>query len=370
MNMRLPNLAPAGIWIGAASAKAAAHAHAGIMDTMHRCGLDVDLVFRHRADRSGDHFQVCLQQDLFESMFGNFETLPLRLGRRTNESPEPSAIMQEILLTMLAAPVPLVFDHIMQFESHLRIRQNIVCAAKKTALSFETTTAERPEAYWQATEDRGYVLREGVSLEDAIIATTQPEVTGRMYGFSCYRATEYLLLLGIAQEAKWVAPDYLAQIEQQCRQEVLRSDPFHLAYACEYGTMERPLPPFFYVPGDRVWFKNPDHRSSDVTGFEGSWVFYLGEGRFSNFWHRDQPFDLVTKCLEIYHWRHAVVTRDDGEMAIDEDLVAQWVSQTRRDPVEMSRVMDKMMAYRDPGGVYADGGCIDSTREIPRPNLF
>jgi hypothetical protein len=30
--------------------------------------------------------------------------------------------MQEILLTMLAAPVPLVFDHIMQFESHLRIR--------------------------------------------------------------------------------------------------------------------------------------------------------------------------------------------------------------------------------------------------------
>lgn len=370
MNMRLPNLAPAGIWIGAANAKAAAHAHAGMMDIMHRCGLDLAPVFRHRADRSGDHFQVCLPQEAFESMFGNFDTLSLRPDPGAEERQAPMAIMREILMTMLAAPVPLVFDHIMQFESHVRIRINIVMAAKKTALSFETTTAERPAAYWQATQDRGYVLREGVSLEDAIIATTQPEVTGKRYGFSCYRATEYLLLLGIAQEAKWVAPDYLAQIEQQCRQEVLRSDPFHLAYACEYGTMANPVPPLYYVPGDRVWFKNPDSRSSDVTGFEGSWVFYLGQGRFSNFWRRDQPFDLLSKCLEIYHWRHAVVTGADGAMAIDEGLVDQLVSQSRRDPGEWSRIMALMMAYRDPGGVYAQGGCIDSTREIPRPNLF
>jgi hypothetical protein len=99
-------------------------------------------------------------------------------------------------------------------------------------------------------------------------------------------------------------------------------------------------------------------------------VFYLGQGRFSNFWHREQPYDLVSKCLEIYHWRDAVIQDANGCMAIDENLVAQLVAQSRRDPAAMARILEKMMAYRDPAGVYAHGGCVDSTREIPRPNLF
>ena len=370
MNMRLPNLAPAGVWIQAANAKEAAHAHAGMMDIMNRCGLDLALQVRHHADHQGEHLQLCLSQDTFEACFGNFETVQLRLPQSALPEDQSTVIMREILQTILAAPVPMIFQNIFQFESHIRIRHNIVKAAKKTALSFETHTAQRPEAYWEPTERRGHVLREGVRLEDAIVAATQPEITGKIYGFSCYRATEYLLLLGIAQEAKWVAPEYLADMERQCRQEVLRSDPFHLTYACEYGSVEKPLPPGYYVPGDRVWFKNPDNYSSDVTGYEGSWVFYLGQGLFSNFWNRERPYDLVSKCLEIYHWRDAVIRDDDGRMAIDEDFVTQLVAQSRCNPTTMARILKQMMAYRDPAGVYANGGCIDSTREIPRPNLF
>ncbi len=370
MNMRLPNLAPSGVWIEAVNTKKVSHVHAGMMDLLSRCGLDLSPQFCQRTDRRGHYLQVSLPQAVFEAWFGNFETLNFCMPQAAPVRDESQMIIREIVMTILASPVPMIFRDIMQFESHLRVRCNIVRAAKKTALSFETTTAERPEAFWQAKEGRGYVLRQGVSLEDAILAATQPEITGKMYGFSCYRATEYVLLLGIAQEAKCVAPHYLEDMERQCREEVLRSDPFHLTYACEYGSVEQPLPPFYYVPGDRVWFKNPDSHSSDVTGYEGYWVLYLGQGLFSNFWKRDQPFDLLTKCLESYHWREAVSRDHDGNMVMDEGLVEQFVFQSRRDPVAMSRILNKMMAYRDPGGVYANGGCIDSTREIPRPDLF
>jgi hypothetical protein len=39
----------------------------------------------------------------------------------------------------------------------------------------------------------------------------------------------------------------------------------------EHGTVESPLPARWFVPGDRVWFRNPDERSADAEGFEGSW---------------------------------------------------------------------------------------------------
>ncbi|WP_414014877.1 hypothetical protein [Limnohabitans sp.] len=85
-------------------------------------------------------------------------------------------------------------------------------------------------------------MRQGVRLEEAIIAATQPAVTGRQYEFSCYRAAEYLVLLGLTQEAKIVNPTYLKELEAQCRKQVPGSDPFHTTYAYEYGTPDNPIP--------------------------------------------------------------------------------------------------------------------------------
>ncbi len=362
--MRVPGLAPAGIWAPGSGDIQSCAMWPATQRLFADAQLDFEPVFRYHPRTS--QWQITLPQSLYEAHRERLDRLHLSAADR-EAGPE---LLQEIVLGMLAAPVPLIFERWDQFESHLRIRLNIARAAARTSLRFETRSAERPGDYWQATEGRGYVLREGVRLEDALIAATQPEVTGQAYGFSCYRASEYILLLGIAQEARQVAPAYMEDMERQCRQEVLRSDPFHLTYACEYGTMDRPIPPTFYIPGDRIWFKNPDPISSDVTGYEGSWVFYLGNGLFSNFWQREQPFDLITKCLEIYHWRHAVEQAGSEDARINEDRVQEMVAQTRRDPVAMQQVLARMMVYRDPGGVYADGGCIDSTREIPRPNLF
>jgi hypothetical protein len=239
-------------------------------------------------------------------------------------------------------------------------------AARKTALAFKTEAAERPEADWHYEEESGFILKPGRPLIQALIAATQPEATGKLYDFSCYRATEYVILLGIAQEAEAHHPGLLADLQKLNERHAIRSGQFHEVFLVEYGSMEHPLPARFYIPGDRLWFRNPDERSSDVTGFEGSWVMYMGGGFFSNFWKRETPFTLESKAIEIFHWRHGVYTDAQGKLQMDEAVVDRLVAQTLANPQAKAQVLEKMIRMRDPQGVYAQGGCIDTTREYPK----
>jgi hypothetical protein len=213
---------------------------------------------------------------------------------------------REILVAMLAAPVAFEFPDCDEAFASVRIRQNIARAAARTALAFETSKAERPEDYWVYDKARGFTVRPGKPLIEALRQATQPATSGMLYSFSCYRATEYVILLGIAQELAAHNPPLLAQLQRQCETRVIRSGQFHDTFLIEYGSMEDPLPPQYYVPGDRLWFRNPDEASSDITGYEGSWVFYpavvLIEERLS------LP---LLKCIEIYHWRHGAVRNAD-----------------------------------------------------------
>jgi hypothetical protein len=130
--------------------------------------------------------------------------------------------------------------------------------------------------------------------------------------------------------------------------------------------MDTPLPARFHVPGDRLWFRNPDERSSNVTGYEGSWVIYMGGGLFSNFWQRDKPFTLESKAIEIYHWKDGVDTDAQGELQMNETVVQALVAQTQARPEARTQVLERMLRMRDPQGVYAQGGCLDTTREYPK----
>jgi hypothetical protein len=129
------------------------------------------------------------------------------------------------------------------------------------------------------------------------------------------------------------------------------------------GSLALPLPPRYYVPGDRVWFRNPDEASSDASGYEGSWTLYMGRGEFANLWNRAQPFTLATKCIEVYHWRDALYFDEEGEQRIDEPKVAACVAATQADPARREQILQRMLRLRDGKGVYAEGGCIDATRE-------
>ncbi|MFY7873586.1 MAG: hypothetical protein ACOVQL_14580, partial [Limnohabitans sp.] len=120
--------------------------------------------------------------------------------------PRPAAatpdwqLEQETLAALLASPLGMGFGSSQALASQLRVRRHIAQAARKTALAFKTEAAERPEAFWRYDEEHGFILRPGVDLIEALVSATQPEATGRLYDFSCYRATEYVILLGIARE--------------------------------------------------------------------------------------------------------------------------------------------------------------------------
>lgn len=48
---------------------------------------------------------------------------------------------------------------------------------------------------------------------------------------------------------------------------------------------------------------------------------------------------------------------------IDEAIVEEHAARTLGDPAALDSVLARMLRRRDPQGVYADGGCIDATRE-------
>jgi len=322
----------------------------------------------HLPDRS---LVVCrLRPEVQQAWAPGHDTLALH--RHLPPLPEapssqaPHRLEQEALAALLASPVGHAFADTAALASHLRVRRHIAEAATRTALAFKTEAAERPEAWWRYDEAHGFVLHPGADLIEALVAATQPEATGRLYDFSCYRASEYVILLGIARELQAHNPALLAQLQRHTEHHAIRSGQFHEVFLVEYGGPPVPLPARYYVPGDRLWFRNPDERSSDVTGYEGSWVIYMGGGLFSNFWKREQPYTLEDKCIEIFHWRDGAHPAQQGELEMDESVVEALVARTRNDPDQTAAVLQRMLRPRDPKGVYAHGGCIDTTREYPR----
>lgn len=321
---------------------------------------------------AGRILRIRLRTSAFRRLTDRFDTLALRqrlssAGRRPEADRHAAdPLMRETWIALLAAPVRIDFADLDELRAHLRIRCNIARAAARTALAFRTDAAERPVAFWRDEPGVGFLLQPDACLVDALVAATQPERTGRLYDFSCYRATEYVILLGIAQEARHSAPQLHAALEAHARRRCIKSGLFHDVFLTEYGTAEAPVPARYYVPGDRVWFRNPDERSSNAPGYEGSWVIYLGGGRFSNFWKRDAPYSLPGKALEVFHWRDGAYEDAQASVQMDERVVEAALAHTRAHPVRRRRVLQRMSRYRDPMGTYAQGGCIDASREFPR----
>jgi hypothetical protein len=295
-----------------------------------------------------------------------FDTTGLQACLPRRDDVEHWNLDQEIIVGLLASPVRIEFPSFAELQSSIRIRRYIAMAGARTALAFDTDAAERPEDAWTYDEERGFTVLPGICVIEALRKATQPEITGQLYSFSCYRATEYVMTLGIAQELQSCNPELFIKLQRQCESRVVRSGQFHDVFLREYGTQDHPLPTHYYVPGDRVWFRNPDEHSSDVMGFEGSWVLYLGAGLFSNFWKRNQPFSIEDKCLEIFHWRHGVSVREDGTLIMDEVEVERCVALSRADPQEHQAILMEMLQPRAAKGIYGRGGCIDTTRESPR----
>lgn len=318
-------------------------------------------------DRQGAWVRLWLDQATAQAWAPGLDTLQLASTLQLNTLNCDADLMREIVVAMLMGPIPFEFPSLDELVSAVRIRRNIVQAARKTTLAFDTAAAERPEGYWTYDKATGFTILPGVSLIEALTRATQPDVSGSLYSFSCYRATEYVTLLGIAQELAHSNPSLFNQLQKQWTQRAIMSGEFHEVFLREQGSMDQPLPPSYYVPGDRTWFRNPDEASANASGFEGSWVMYLGGGLFTNFWKRNQPYTLTSKCVEIYHWRHGLYRDEQGEHRIDEAHIEPMIEATLSNPSELARIMALMTRYREPRGVYTEaGGGIDTTREFAR----
>lgn len=309
---------------------------------------------------------LALKDNVATRIAASADTLQIAARLAPAQASGTPALEREILAALLASPLTLAFPDWAEFESSVRTRRHIAEAAARTQLAFDTRAIERPRDCWNYSEDLGFTIRPGVPLIEALVRTTQPAPAGPRYAFSCYRATEYVILLGLARELAQSNPEMLRRLQQRWERKAIMSGAFHEAFLVEHGSIEQPVPARYYVPGDRVWFRNPDAASSDISGYEGSWVIYLGGGLFSNFWQPDAPYTLERKCLEVYHWRHGVYVDDEGEPRMNEQEVNDRVQRSLAGAEEVDAIVARMMRMRDPKGVYAEGGCIDASREYPR----
>lgn len=356
-----------GVQVACSGAASLLRQRQALSDLLSRYGLANHTLCIAVQTPQGPQLECTLRPQALADWLPGHDTLELHRHLQRHEDAGTAMVLErEILAAMLASPTGFSFPSTAALASAIRVRRNIAEAARKTALAFKTAAAERPAAYWHYDEEHGFLLQPGRCLIEALVRATQPDATGRLYDFSCYRATEYVILLGIAQEAREHHPALLERLQAIHQVHAIRSGQFHEVFLVEDGRMDAPMPPRYYVPGDRVWFRNPDEPSSNVTGYEGSWVIYLGGGQFSNFWQRERPYTLDAKCLEIYHWRDGVYTDAQGELQMDETRVEDHCRHTLQDPDRTHAILQRMQRMRDPQGVYAEGGCIDTTREHPR----
>jgi hypothetical protein len=310
--------------------------------------------------------QLALRRDLTQTWMPGNDTTQLRLLWDHDVDHPGTNLEQEIWIAMMGSPKSFTYPSYAEFVSSIRIRRNISSAARKTQLAFHTTALERPKTYWAYDEEAGFTVLPNRPLIDALMMATQPQERTEPYAFSCYRATEYVMLLGIAQELEEVNPSLYSKLQVRCERKAIKSAEFHDTFLYEYGSMVEPVPANYYVPGDRLWFRNPDVRSSDVSGYEGSWVIYLGGGQFSNFWKPDSPYTLPSKCAEMFHWRDALYQDSQGELRIDEARVQELTQKTLSDADALTKIIGEMARLRDPLGVYANGGMLDASRECSR----
>jgi hypothetical protein len=320
------------------------------------CSFFVDI----RSFKSGSWYLLHLMpSNLLIEVTPNFNTLDIstKLG---------FWLEREIILSMVRSPLTYFFPNCDEFFASVRMRHNAANAARITQITFDTESALRPLDYWTYVDNTGFILNKNKNLIDALRKTIHPEEGSILYSFSCSRACEYVVLLALTQELEETNPELLSDIERKWRTTPLLGTDFDNAFIREQGSYKTPFPIRFYVPGDRLWFRNPDEQSTNVTGFEGSWVIYLGGGRFSNYWDFTDPTSIEQKCLEVFHWRNGVVRLNNGEYWMDEPLVAEYVKKSLANPQECNTIVSQMMKLHDESGIYKDGGFISSTRDEVR----
>lgn len=321
-----------------------------------------DVVILYKIDSEKPFIRYKMNEKFLKKYAPQFDTL--RLNQKLGLDPVKD-LEQEIIYSMLLSSEPFMYPTYEEFESALNIRINIVKNSEKSFLNFDCSEIDRPKEYWVFNEEKGgWLLKKDKSLLEALRKTITPPNDSKGYAFSCYRATEYVLLLSLVEELDKVNNNLYEKIENCFMNRVIKSKEFHETFLRDHGYDHKPLPILYFVPGDRVYFKNPDSKSSDVLGYEGSWMIYLGNNKFKNFWQTDNNFSLEDKLVEAYTYSLCTYEDENGKLQIDDPLTYVKLEEIKKNKKRYNKLVSRYMRYRDLGKEYKNGGGIDRYSEI------
>jgi hypothetical protein len=318
-----------------------------------------NIIFINKINDSLPFISYKMNDEFLKLYSPNYDTL--RLNKRLELDPEKD-LEKEIIYSMLLSPEPFIYPSYEEFESAVNIRINIVKNSKNAFLKFNCTENNRPKKYWKLNKNKEWILKKDKSLIDAIRKTIIQN-NSNPYSFSCYRATEYIILLSLIEELYKINKPLYDKIENIFRIKTIKSGKFHEIFLDDHGNDNNPLPIFYFIPGDRVWFKNPDYKSSDILGYEGSWMIYLGNNKFKNFWQKENDFSLEDKLIEVYTYSICTYKDKNGNLQINDEMTYQKLEEIKKDKERYNKILSKYMRYRDPIRVYKNGGSIDRTSE-------
>jgi hypothetical protein len=205
-------------------------------------------------------------------------------------------------------------------EDHVEVRRNIVAWAEQLQWKWPSGRgATWNQRYWTyGTPVPGVALSEAV--DDIFRHQDQ-------YAFGCYTATKIAVVHGILDYYGRIKnqPDHVALVESR----LLVDDeplvdiepgsmwsfeagiaPSELVKPGKVLQIQYGVAPLNFVPGDWVYFLNPDPASRAIAGYEGSNAIYLGRGRFDDYYDdNNHGFTYVEKLDEVFQWRHGVFNR-------------------------------------------------------------
>jgi hypothetical protein len=352
-----------GIRLDGSTALEAAQAGDALLSRLRELQLDQSVRITESADPRAPYVRFRLRKELAEEWAPAGDTTQLCEKLQLDTKARADDLEKETLLAFLVSPVTYQFPSYGELESAVRIRRHIVEAARRTYAAFDTERIDRPTEYWRYDDDRGFILVPGQSLIAAIQAATQPGNSERLYAFSCRRASESIVLLALAQELLLWNPELYGKLTRQFETRTIKGGEFETVFLRPTGSCHEPFPVKFFVPGEWVWFKNPDEASADVPGLEGSHTIYLGAGAFADFWKKDATDTLTTKCLAIFYWRQCIYRDPQGVMQIDGPKVENLVNQALEAPTEVARILGEMLQLQSPRG-ECGGGSIEPTRDF------
>ncbi|MGB3277410.1 MAG: hypothetical protein WBA82_14590, partial [Castellaniella sp.] len=180
----------------------------------------------HGIDALGAYRDLRLARDAARRWMPDGDTTQIAQTLALDPDAHDADLEKEIFVALLCSPLQFEFPSAGELAAAVRVRRRIVQAARRTVLAFDTEQAERPEC-WSWTEATGFVLKPGYELIPSLERTLWPDLSGQLFSFSCYRATEYVLLLALAQELAESHPAALGALQCQWRTKAIQSGAFH-----------------------------------------------------------------------------------------------------------------------------------------------